>query len=205
LTAENVNGLNKVGRTTAAMKCGNDLCVGAEDFDHKPKIRRNAMPYTVVIENYHEFAQRHGNRPLNVAGRLLFYDGASCLDDGEGHQEPPTHPVENLRQRLAYWREAVRRSSADFESLRAECSRQAELAARYANLPGPPNAALSDLHKLRDAVTFCRDEVAKLEEEWAKKTADNPDRLRRQFREQYEREQQARAGALLSEIASLTI
>jgi hypothetical protein len=163
------------------------------------------MPYTITIESYREFIERHNGRALRCDGQLLFADGASCSDDGECRQEPPRDPVELIRVKLRYWREAVKRSTADFEALRSECSRQAELAARYSNLPGPPNAALSDLHKLKDAVTFCRDEVAKLEEEWAKKTADDPDRLRRQFRERYEKEQQAAAGALLSEIASITI
>lgn len=163
------------------------------------------MPYTIVVESFREFSEKHGARPLRGGNRLLFADGASCLDDGEGRQEPPRDAVENLRCRLAYWREAVRRSTADFDSLKSECARQAELASRYSNLPGPPNAALADLHKLRDAVTYCREEVAKLEKELAERAAENPDRLRRQQLEEYERNQQAAAATVLAEIASINL
>ena len=163
------------------------------------------MPYTVVVESYREFAERHGNRPLNVAGRLLFADGASTTDDGECRQEPPRDPVELIRVQLRYWRDAVRRSTADFAALKSECARMAELATRYSNLPGPSNTALADLHKLRDAVIYCREEVAKLEKELAAKGGADPDHLRRQWREKYEREQQAAAASVLGEIASINI
>ena len=163
------------------------------------------MPYTVIVESYREFVERHHGRALRCDGRLLFADGASCNDDGESRQEPPTHPVELIRVQLRYWREAVKRSTADFDSLRGECSRQAELAARYSNLPGPSNAALADLHKLRDAVGFCRDEVAKLEKQLAEKVGPDPEVQRQRFREQYEREQQATAATVLAEIASINI
>ncbi len=163
------------------------------------------MPFTVTVESYHEFARRHGNRPLGCDGRLLFADGASCSDDGELREEPPRNPVELIRVQLRYWRQAVRRSTADFEALRSQCSRQAEMATRYANLPGPSNGALADLHKLRDAVLFCRTKVAELEKALAEKTANDPDRLRRQDIIRYEREQQAAAAALVGEIASISI
>jgi hypothetical protein len=164
------------------------------------------MPYTVTIESYREFAARHGNKPLQVGNRLLFADGAAVVADDESiREEPPADPAENLRQRLAYWRAAVRRATLDFDELKSYCSRQAELATRYSNLPGPPNAALSDLHKLRDAVGFCRDEVAKLEKQLAERTVSDPDRLRRQHLEEYERQQQAAAATVLAEIASINI
>jgi hypothetical protein len=161
--------------------------------------------YTITIESYREFADRHGNRPLNVAGQLLFADGASCLDDGEGRQEPPRDPVENLRLRLRYWKAAIKRSESDFAAVKGECSRQAELAARYANLPGPSNAAIADLHKLRDAVAYCRTEAAKLQTQLVEKTINDPDRLRRRTREEYERQQQTAAATVLAEIASINI
>jgi hypothetical protein len=161
--------------------------------------------YTITIESYREFADRHGNRPLNVAGQLLFADGASCLRDGEGRQEPPRDAAELVRVKLRYWREAVKRSTADFDSLKSECARQAELATRYSNLPGPSNAALADLHWLKGAVEFARKTVAELEKELAAKAGADPESQRRRFREQYERDEQARAAALLGEIASITI
>jgi hypothetical protein len=164
------------------------------------------MPYTVIVESYREFAERHGNRPLNCGSMNLFADGAMVNpNDDRDRQEPPRGPVELVRVKLRYWREAVRRSTADFETLRSQCSRQAELAARYSNLPGPANGALADLHKLRDAVAFCREKVAELDKELEAKTTDDPGRLRQQACEQYERDEQARAAALLGEIASITI
>jgi len=164
------------------------------------------MPYTITIESYYEFAQRHGNRPLNCGSVTLFADGAMVSPhDDRDRQEPPADPVENLRLRLQYWRQAVKRSSADFEALRGQCSQQAELAARYSNLPGPPNEAMADLHKLRSAVLLCREKVDELEREIAAKVGSDPERKRLQFRVQYEREQQAAAAALLGEIASINI
>ena len=163
------------------------------------------MPFSILIESYREFAERHGNRPLNVAGRLAFFDGATSSTDGESRMEPPTHPVENLRCRLQYWRTAVARASEDFYSLRGQCQQAAELASRYSNLPGPSNLMLADLHKLQAAVAYCRAEVAKLEAELAAKAANHPDHQRLQFRQQQERSQQAAAAAVLGEISSINI
>jgi len=163
------------------------------------------MPYTITIESSREFIERHHGRALRCDGRLLFADAASCSDDGENREEPPPHPVELTRVKLRYWREAVKRSTADFNALRSQCQQQGELASRFSNLPGPSNEMLSDLHKLQQAVFFCREKVAELEKELSEKVGPDPEVQRRRFREQYERDEQARAAALLGEIASITI
>ncbi len=163
------------------------------------------MPYTITIESYREFVERHHGRALRCDGQLLFADGASATDDGEYRQEPPRNPLELIRVQLRYWREGVRRSTADFNALRSQCQQQAELASRYSNLPGPSNAMLADLHKLQAAVGFCRSEVDRLQKELAEKVGPDPEVQRQRFREQYEREQQAAAAAVLGQIAAITI
>lgn len=164
------------------------------------------MPYTITIESYQEFSARHGNRPLRCGNVLLFADGAMCNpDDGNLREEPPRDPVESLHRQLRYWREAVRRSTADFTTLRGQCSQQAQLASRYSNLPGPSNEALADLHKLQSAVMFCREKVAELEKALADKAVADPESHRQQCREQYDREDRARAAQLIHEIQSITL
>ena len=161
--------------------------------------------YTITIESYREFSQRHGNRPLAVGNEMLFADGAACSsEDADRRQEPPHDPVELIRVKLRYWREAVKRAEYDFDSAKTDFARQAALAARYANLPGPPHAK-AELNRIAEAVRFCRDQVAKLEAELAEKTVADPLAAAMKFRIENELEEQRRAAELLHEIESVTI
>ena len=92
------------------------------------------MPYTVTIENWHEFVARHCGQQLNCDGLLIFADGASAsADDSNLRSEPPRDPVELLRMKLRYWRQAVKTSERDFVNTRAFCA--ASLALRAIQEP----------------------------------------------------------------------
>lgn len=164
------------------------------------------MAYSILIESWHEFHEKHGGRPLSVGGRLVYADGASVHPDDRDHRAaPPSDPIELVRVKLRYWQEAVRRSTADFHALRGRCSQQAELCSRYGNLPGPSNEALSSLHRLKDAVQFCREKVSELEKELASKVGTDPAADRRKFMVEQELQQRSRAAELAHEISSITI
>jgi hypothetical protein len=143
---------------------------------------------------------------LNCDGLILFADGASAsVDDANLREEPPRDPVELLRMRVRYWRQAVKVSERDFASTRADFARQAALCCRYSNLPGPGPDAVGYLNEIAAAVRRARDEVAKLEKELAAATADDPTIERRRLIAQYEQEDRARAAELLQSIESVTI
>jgi hypothetical protein len=164
------------------------------------------MPYVQVIESFREFAQRHGNQSLNCDGLIVFPDGASAnADDGNYRSEPPADPVELLRMKLRFWRQAVKVSEKDFTSTRAQFVQQAQFAMRYGNLPGPGSDAVDYLNEIAAAVRRARDEVAKLEKELAENSGDDLEYRRRQFRIQHEQEEQRRAAQLLQEIESVVI
>ena len=153
------------------------------------------MPYVQVIESYREFAERHGGQELNCNGMVLFADGASAnADNGDIRYEPPCNPVELLRMKLTYWRQAVKVSERDFSNTRNQYLTQ-----------GAPSNAVAWLNEVAAAVRRAREEVAKLQKELAEKATDDPGYQARQFRIHNEQEQRLKAAQLLDEIQSITI
>ena len=153
------------------------------------------MPYVQVIESYREFAERHGGQELNCNGMVVFADGASAnADNGDIRYEPPCDPVELLRMKLTYWRQAVKVSERDISNTRKQYLTQ-----------GPPSNAVAWLNEIAAAVRRAREEVAKLEKELANHVVDDPGYQSRMFRIQNEQEQRLKAAQLLDQIASITI
>jgi hypothetical protein len=165
------------------------------------------MPYTITVEPYYEFAQRHGNRPLRCGVVILFADGASVHPDNDAiREEPPTDRVALLQRRLSYWKQAVRASSGDFDAHKSMVAQAAALASRYVgSVPGPTHDDLTHLNKLAEAGRFCRDEVAKLERELKSLVAESPEYQHQQFQEKQLEDDRLHALELLTQIESVSI
>jgi hypothetical protein len=80
------------------------------------------MPQTIVIESYAEFCERHGGHPARVGeNRWLLPDGASVATNpvgGPAMYEPPTDPLECLRNRREYHKTKLARAEQGFCQLK---------------------------------------------------------------------------------------
>jgi len=78
------------------------------------------MPF---VENFQEFALRHGGKFVKVDGICLFSDGALASPSPLGKQkdlyDPPTDPSELLKNKRAYHLAKLQRAETDFHSLKS--------------------------------------------------------------------------------------
>ena len=133
------------------------------------------MPRTITIESYDEFALRHGNDALLIdkAGLIVFSDGASVsINDADVRMEPPLDPLQLTQMKVAYFREAVKAATEDFNRQRKLFGDMASMASRYDNLPGPPDNAKEILESMANVVHVLQGRVAELEAQLA---VDEPD------------------------------
>jgi hypothetical protein len=78
------------------------------------------MPF---VENFHEFAIRHGGKFVTVDGNWLFSDGARACQNPFGTKpdlfDPPVDPTELLNNIRAYHLAKLHRAETDFQELKA--------------------------------------------------------------------------------------
>lgn len=114
---------------------------------------------------YNEFAAKHGNDAIRIApSLLLFSDGARVNDaDGRFAYYEPQAEEDALAWQLKYARAKLERATDNFNRAKHDMMEQAQLASRYANLPGPPENATDILEKLKAEAVLWREKVANLE------------------------------------------
>jgi len=155
----------------------------------------------IVIETYREFAERHGNDPVDIGHRLLFGNGAMADHDGMRLQEPPGDPTERLKFRKLYVVEQVGRAEKKFHSLRKSFSEQASLAKRFRNLPSPPEDAPQLLMAIKAEVERWREELREVNAQ----LAETPESQENKQREEMDRDQYQRVADLSQRINEITI
>lgn len=157
------------------------------------------MAYTVIIESFKEFTQRHGDDGLLIdeIGAIVFSDGASvAFDDADRRDEPPDNPKSLLELKRLYHREATKRAEQDFYGTRKQFVDMAAAAARYANpLPGPPADAVQILAELAEHARQCRAQLADIDRQ-LKEMAPPEDKQARAYQERRQREHRANAELL---------
>jgi len=160
------------------------------------------MPTTIIVESYEEFVARHGSNPVSLGSELLFPDGAAVsIENADIRQEPPTDPQRLLTAKRMYHVQALRNAELHFHEAREQFSQQAQWAARYANLPGPPTNAPQILQQLKAAVEKQREALAAIDEQ----LSNTPQAIHRREMEAIRERQQAASASLLHKINAIQL
>ncbi len=155
----------------------------------------------VLIEDFEEYAAKHGGEYVKSRGWLLFGDGARCDEKFEIRHQPPSDPTELLKSRREYVQSRLRRAESNFRAVKNEVLEQAQLATSFANLPGPPPSAPQELRRLQAIVEQHRSDLAVIEAELDK----TPEAQRQRRREADLQERQTAIAKLVDELESIEI
>lgn len=121
------------------------------------------MPH--LVEYPHEFCERHG-MSVEINGRLLFIDAASCAIDVDDRREPPADPSACLRLRRTYHRARLAFLEKQFRELKAVLSGESRRGWNWdASRIGheDPRDPVQALIVLRDLVMTDRSALAEVE------------------------------------------
>lgn len=155
----------------------------------------------IVIETIEEFCARHGAF-VEINGYRVFADGATCkVGDVALRKEPPDNLTRLLNQRRCYFAERLRRAEATFRQTQAALAEQAAYAARYTNLPTPPQDAPQHLLRLKQTVEKCRQDLLEINEA----LTNTPEAQYRRRQEEDRARRAKQCADLHSEISSINI